>query len=337
MNPTPVTHDRPEWQVLPGSSSELGESPFWSAADGCLVWIDIARRLALRYDTTTGAMDRWSLPAEPGCMAPAVRPGGEPWGWVIALRDGVWHAETFGGPLRLLAPPPYDPAHLRFNDGRADALGRLWVSTLHEPRTEAAAALYCLDLRDGRALPRLERMAGDAVVGNGLAFSPDRTTVYWADTTHHLVRAWDWEPAHNRLSHVRVFHQFRGKPQDWTPDVAAFSDDGSPQARAAALASYSGRPDGAAMDVEGCYWVALYEGARIVRLSPAGTILAEWLMPLLCPTMPCFGGPDLRTLYVTTAAYGRSAAERIALPHSGSVLALRVDVAGLPTAPVICA
>ena len=157
----------PSWHVLPGSQCDLGESPVWCPTDQSLVWIDIARCQVLRQDIATGAIDRWPLPCEPGCIAAAVRghAQGAPWGWVLALRDGIWHAETFGGPLRLLAEPPYDPAHTRFNDGRADPLGRFWASTLFEPRNAPAAALYCLDLRDQQTPGVLERMAGDAVVG----------------------------------------------------------------------------------------------------------------------------------------------------------------------------
>lgn len=328
----------PSWHVLPGSQCDLGESPVWCPTDQSLVWIDIARCLVLRQDIATGAIDRWPLPCEPGCIAAAVRghAQGAPWGWVLALRDGIWHAETFGGPLRLLAEPPYDPAHTRFNDGRADPLGRFWASTLFEPRNAPAAALYCLDLRDPQTPGALERMAGDAVVGNGLAFAPDCRTVYWADTTSHLVRAWDWDAPHNRLNRVHVFHQFQGKPLDWTADFAAFAEAGDAARRQAALRLYGGRPDGATVDASGHYWVAMYEGARVLRLSPQGRVVQELTLPAMCPTMPCLGGPDRRTLYVTTASQGRSAAELLALPHSGCVFATRVEVPGIEPTAVVC-
>jgi sugar lactone lactonase YvrE len=96
------------------------------------------------------------------------------------------------------------------------------------------------------------------------------------------------------------------------------------------LARYGGRPDGAAVDAEGCYWVAMFEGARVLRLSPAGEVLAELKLPVRCPTMPCFGGADLRTLYITTARENRSADELAREPWAGCVLQCRVDVPGLP-------
>ena len=93
---------------------------------------------------------------------------------------------------------------------------------------------------------------------------------------------------------------------------------------------YGGRPDGAAVDSEGCYWSAQYEGQRLLRLSPAGEVLAEVKTPVPCSTMPCFGGPDLKTLFITTSRQGRSAQELTQYPGAGCVFAMRVAVAGLP-------
>jgi sugar lactone lactonase YvrE len=96
------------------------------------------------------------------------------------------------------------------------------------------------------------------------------------------------------------------------------------------LQDYGGRPDGAAVDVEGAYWVAMFEGARLLRLSPQGEVLQTLALPVQCPTMPCFGGDDLRTLYITTSRNGRPADELARQPWAGCVLTLRVEVPGLP-------
>jgi hypothetical protein len=95
------------------------------------------------------------------------------------------------------------------------------------------------------------------------------------------------------MTNRRVFHQWPGKPAGWQ----------------FGMAGYGGRPDGAAVDVQGNYWVAMFEGARLLKLSPAGELLADIPVPAQCPTMPCFGGDDLQTLYITTARYNRPAAE----------------------------
>ena len=100
--------------------------------------------------------------------------------------------------------------------------------------------------------------------------------------------------------------------------------------KAAGQPGYGGRPDGASVDSQGNYWVAMFEGQRLLQFAPSGELLAEIALPVRCPTMPCFGDDDLKTLYVTTARHQRPRAELEALPQSGCVLATRVDVPGLP-------
>lgn len=302
------------WTTLDDSLCELGESPFWHPAERSLYWLDIPGRAVLRTRGEVGdgaTVQRWALPSEPGCMAPA-RKGG----LVIALRDGVYRAPHWEGALTLLAPADYDTAHMRFNDGKCDWLGRFWASTLNEAKDKASAALYCLDAREGRATA-LQRMAGDATNGNGLAFAPTGRTLYWADTAAHRIRAWDWDDEANTLDKERVFHQFDAKPDGWN---------------AASPVRYGGRPDGATIDAEGHYWAAMFEGGQLLRFAPSGRQVAAVATPVQCPTMPCFGGDDLKTLFVTSARKGRPADELEQRPASGSVVSMRVEVPGLPVA-----
>ncbi|WP_077000298.1 SMP-30/gluconolactonase/LRE family protein [Variovorax sp. KK3] len=292
------------WTPLNDSGCELGESPFWHPQERALYWLDIPGRAVLRTrgDIAHAAVERWQLQTEPGCMAPAA--GG---GLVIALRDGVYRAPEWGGALTLLARVDHDVRTMRFNDGKCDPLGRFWAGTINEAKDGASAALYCLDARDGT--PRLTRMADGVTTANGLAFAPDAATVYWADTPAHRVSAWDWEAQTNRLSHRRVFAQFESKVPG---------------------AQYQGRPDGATVDADGHYWVAMFEGAQLLRFSPAGEQVEAVPVPAQCPTMPCFGGDDLRTLFVTTARRGRLADELERLPGSGQVLSMPTKTSGLP-------
>ena len=149
-------------------------------------------------------------------------------------------------------------------------------------------------------------------VSNGLAFSPNGGTLYWTDTPQHRVMAYDFDASQGSLSRSRLFKQFLPKQPEQD------------------LATYGGRPDGAAVDSEGAYWCAMFEGQRLVRLAPDGRVLQELMLPVRCPTMPCFGGPDLRTLYVTTSREKRPPVELAAQPLAGCVLHTRVDVPGLP-------
>ena len=303
------------WQTVTPQKFDLGESPFWHPDEHMLYWVDIHARQVHRCNVFMGTVESWLMPSEPGCIAP-VRTAGQSSGLVIALRDGIYRAPQWGGPLSLLAAAQHDTATTRFNDGKADPQGRFWAGTMFEPRTHKSAQLFSLDGRGGEA-PALQLKAGDATIANGLAWSPDASTLYWSDTTSHTIRAWAWNSASNAMSGERIFKQWPAKPADW-------------QFGAAHAPDYSGRPDGAAVDVEGNYYVAMFEGARVLKLSPAGEVLRDIAVPAQCPTMPCFGGDDLKTLYLTTARYSRSAAELQRYPDSGCVFSMQVDVPGLP-------
>jgi sugar lactone lactonase YvrE len=300
------------WATVVAQADELGESPFWHPQERMLYWVDIAARRIRRVDPTRGEVQSWPMPSEPGCIAPVA--GG---GLVIALRDGIYRAAGWGATPILVTRFGHDVATTRFNDGKADPAGRFWAGTMYEPRDARKAELYCIDMRgaggNGGA-PIVELKAHNAVIANGLAWSPDAAVMYWADTPNHVVHAWDWDRDSNELRHHRVFKQFDAKPAGWRP--------GEP--------GYGGRPDGAAVDAEGNYWCAMFEGQRLVKLAPSGQVLEEVALPVRCPTMPCFGGDDLQTLYVTSARHRRPAQELQALPQSGCVISTRVAVPGLP-------
>jgi sugar lactone lactonase YvrE len=288
-------------RALPGvEPSLLGESPLWHPAERVLYWCDIAGKLLNRFDPRTEALSQWGWDTEPASVAPLLDGG-----LLVACRDGLWRLEPTTGERERVAPAPYDGAEQRFNDGKADPQGRFWVGTLDEPR-RPHGAMYRF------AGGALKRVFDGFAISNGLAWSPDGATMYWCDTPTHEVAAFAFDRAAGTLSSRRTFARF-------APPV-----DGEP------LDGYGGRPDGAAVDSEGGYWVAMYEGARLVRLGPDGAALQEIALPVRCPTMPCFGGADLKTLYVTTARAGRPADELERWPLSGCVLALKVDVAGLP-------
>jgi sugar lactone lactonase YvrE len=287
---------------LPGvPASVLGESPLWHPAEQVLYWCDIPGHALNRFDPKRGAHTRWPFETDLACCAPLLEGG-----LLLALRSGIVRFDAATGRSEsLLDTLPYDPRTERFNDGKADPQGRLWVGTIHEKR-EPEAALYRF------SAGKLDRMADGITVSNGLAWSPDARTLHWADTKAHAVYAFDFERAGGAITNKRVFAQFPPK----SPDQS--------------LGAYGGRPDGAAMDAEGCYWVAMFEGARLLRLAPDGSTSREVELPVRCPTMPCFGGADLKTLYITTARENRPADELAREPLAGCVLQMRVEVPGLP-------
>jgi sugar lactone lactonase YvrE len=293
-----------QFEALPVPACALGESPTWHPAEQALYWCDIPGRRLHRWEPVTASHRQWDFEAEPACCVPAM--GG---GLLIAMRDGVWRFDPASGRREAVTDPPYDPRVERFNDGKADAVGRFWIGTIYEPREPALAALY----RYSRAAG-LERMADGITTSNGLAFSPDGRTLYWADTRAHAIDRIDIDLATGALSGRRPFARFPARVADRP------------------LTEYGGRPDGAAVDSEGAYWVAMFEGQRLLRLAPDGSLLADIPLPVRCPTMVCFGGADLRTLYLTSARDKRPAEELAAQPMAGRVLQARVDVPGLPAA-----
>lgn len=287
-----------ELQVVHDQPMAVGECPLWNPAEACLYWVDIDGFAVHRLDPSSGAHRSWRMDSEPSALA--LHAGG---GLVVALRSGFVHLDTGSGAVTPIAPAPFDPATTRFNDGRVDAAGRFWVGTIYEPRDQQAAQMFCLE----RGAVRLV-WSGGMTVSNGLGFSPDNKWLYHADTTTHRIDRYAFDVATGRVAHPQRFKQFS---TDRTQD-------------------YGGRPDGAAVDSEGAYWCAMFEGGRLLRFSADGALLREIKMPLRCPTMVAFGGADLRTLYITSASHKRSTEERAQYPLSGCVLSLRVDVPGLP-------
>lgn len=271
----------------------LGECPTWSVDEQALYFVDIVAPALVRFDPATGMHASMPMPSSIGSFGLRERGG-----FVVALRDGVWLADARGRLERKLAGAPYDPAHHRFNDGRVDRQGRFWVGSMNEKRDASSGALYRLE-RDGR----LARVLDGVMISNGLAWSPDGRTMYHADTPTHTVRAFDYDASTGVPSRARTFVQWPGETD---------------------------RPDGCAVDSAGNYWTAFYRGGKVVQVSPEGRVLREFPFPGLCPTMPCFGGPDLRTLYVTSSRDNRPADELERYPQSGSLFAMRVDVPGLP-------
>jgi sugar lactone lactonase YvrE len=291
----------PDIQLAGANVSLLGESPLWHPVEQVLYYCDIPGRTLNRFDPRNGDLQHWKFDTNVACCAPMLDGG-----LLLAMRDGLFKFDPRTGERTHLLDAPYDPATERFNDGKCDPQGRFWVGTIYEPRDPALAALYCY------TKGALTKKADAITVSNGLAWSPNGRTQYWSDTKAHAVYAFDFDPASGDLHNRRTFASF------------------APKAAGAALDEYGGRPDGAAVDAEGCYWVAMFEGQRVLRLSPQGELLREVRLPVRCPTMPCFGGADLKTLYITTASEGRPAAELAVQPWAGCVLSLRVDVPGLP-------
>lgn len=292
--------DKYKFEIVHDEAMIVGECPLWHPVESAIYWVDINGMTVNRVHPASGKFSAWRMESEPSAIARDA--AGD--GLVVATRKGFVHLNTTDGSIMAIAKAPYDTTHTRFNDGRVDPQGRFWVGTLYEPRTEAVAEMYVLEKGMVRKV-----WGGGMTVSNGLAFSPDGTQMYHADTTSHRIDRYDFDGASGSVSNVHRFQQFS-------------TDKAAPD--------YRGRPDGAAVDSEGCYWSAMIEGGRIVRYAPDGAVLQEIATPFRCPTMMAFGGTDLRTLYITSLSHGRSDAEKADFPMTGKIVSVRVDVAGRP-------
>jgi sugar lactone lactonase YvrE len=281
----------------------LAECPLWSVAEQKLYWVDIAGCTINRFDPATGENTAWPTPCEPGCIALAASGG-----LVAALRDGFYRFYPADASLKRIADAPYDPREMRFNDGRCDAAGRFWAGAMYEPRTAERASVYCLERGKVRTGWGPEKNFG-VKVSNGMAFTLDNRNVFQSDTPNHVIYQFDFDVSTGTIGKR---HEFARKPDNRTE------------------ASYSGRPDGAAIDSAGNYWSAQYEGRCVLRYSTNGAITGVIHVPARRVTMVAFGGRDLRTMYITTAREGATPEELAADIHAGGIFACDMEIAGWP-------
>lgn len=267
---------------------EVGESPVWLRERGELLFIDVRGRRLHRFDPGRGSVTSLAVEEDIGYVAPT-RSGA----YVAGLRSGVWLLDENGRKQRCLANNPGDPATSRFNDGAIDPRGRLVIGTIDETKRQGSAGFYQLG-RQG-----LVELAGGIMTSNGAALAPDGRTLYHSDTPRFVIYRSDYDPETGEARNERVFARLTPTEHD------------------------RGRPDGAAVDATGCYWSALYEGGRVQRYDPDGRLLTEYSFPVRYPTMPAFGGADLKTLFVTSARRDGS---------GGGLYALAVDTPGISAA-----
>jgi sugar lactone lactonase YvrE len=217
-------------------------------------------------------------------------------GWLVAAGHRL--ALLDGEALRTVAVVARDRPGNRLNDCKCDPQGRLWAGTMSKERTAGTAALYRLEPGGAPA-----RAIGGTTISNGLGWSPDGERMYFVDSTTQRVDVLDFDGASGAIADRRALAEI--DPRD-------------------------GLPDGLAVDAEGGIWVCLFAGGALRRYGPDGRLEAHVALPVTNPTSPAFGGPDLRTLYVTSARHRLPPARLAVEPQAGAVLALDPGVRGLP-------
>lgn len=284
--------------VIHDVANGVGESPVWD--DGVLRWVDITGRAvhSLASDGTVTSHDTGDL----ACFLALRQTGGA----VVGLRNRLAYLDIETGSLKTFLEPEPERPENRFNDAGVDPVGRLWFSTMQnnitvaggpKAMTAVTGALYRLD-RDGSCVRVLDGIG----LPNTLAWSPDAATMYFGDTMTNRIRRYRLDPAGDILS----ADDLHGSPPD-------------------------GGCDGSALDAQGYLWNARFGAGCLIRFAPDGTVATRVDLPVINPTSCCFGGEDLRTLYVTSARFELTDSELAANPHEGALLALDVGVAGRPT------
>ena len=282
-----------EAQPVLACRNRLGEGPIWSTEEQALYWVDIVAPAVHRFRPENGVHDRWPMPEHVGSLS--VRSAG---GLVVALKSGFALFDPEAGTIEMIAEAEADKLDNRFNDGRCDRQGRFLAGSLTYSEDSPIGSLWCLDV-DHKATPVLNGIT----VSNGLCWSPDGATMYHVDTPTRAIRAFDYDEETGRPSNPRVL-------VETDPD--------------------GGWPDGSITDSEGCIWNSEWDGARVVRYTPDGKVDKVVQIPAKRATCAAFGGPDLKTLYITSAWDRMTADERKQWPRSGDLFAIEVDVPGLP-------
>jgi sugar lactone lactonase YvrE len=280
-------------EVVAELNSDLGEGPCWDHASQSLLFVDVTPGHIYRLDHATGALHRAEFGQEVGAAIPDSAGG-----LVVAARDGIYQADHSGNKVSLLAAVEADKPGNRMNDAKCDPSGRLWAGTMAFDFRQGAASLYRIDHT------AVTTMLTDLTISNGTGWSPDGGLMYFIDSATFRIDVFDFDGGTGDISARRPF-------------VTGTAEEGL--------------PDGMTVDSEGGVWVAYFGAGQVRRFAPSGQLDSVVDLPVRQVTSCCFGGRDLRELYITSAAYQLSAADLREQPLSGSTFRCTPGIAGLPT------
>jgi xylono-1,5-lactonase len=274
----------------------LGEGPCWHAPTQTLWFVDIKAPEVLRFDPATGALKRWPMPAQVGWVLPIA--DGQ---WLVGLQTGIHRFDPATGAVRLCLQPEAARPGNRLNDACTDPQGRLWFGSMDDGETQTSGRFY--RAQQGRCE---DTGLAPVCITNGPAVSGDGRLLAHTDTLGRVI------------------------------SMADIASDGSVGAARefARIGDADGYPDGPVFDSEGALWTGLFFGGAVRCYSAQGQVLHHLPFPVSSITKLAFGGPDLRTVYATTARKGMSAEMLAQQPHAGDLFAFRVEVPGLPVTPL---
>jgi sugar lactone lactonase YvrE len=273
---------------------QIAEGPVWDGRTGTLLWVDIPNGVICRRRAESVVSDRVAVGEQVGCVALTAVPDVV----VAALRSGWYWVNLESGVRRLIAKPEPADRRCRFNDGAVDPAGRLWTGSLHDGETEPVGRLYCLGA--GLAVTVMDE---GFICSNGIDWSLDCRWMYFVDSRRDTIFRYSYDGSTGKIG-----------PREPFIDTSALA----------------GVPDGLTVDADGVIWCAFWDGGAIRAFGPDGALLDTLPIPAARPTSITFGGPDLRTMYVTTAAMGPSGRQIAGGREAGSVLTITGSSAGRP-------
>jgi sugar lactone lactonase YvrE len=273
----------------------LGEGPSWSVAEQALYWVDIRAPAVRRWTLATGQVQSWDMPEPVSCLTPRAKGG-----LLVALKSGPAAFDPATGAVEPFATAPGHGPSLRFNDGKCDRQGRLWVGTMS--MAEGSGELGRVYRLDDRGM---QTMLEGVAIPNCLCWSPDGRTMYFSDSPKRVIWAFPYDPDTGAIGERRVFANIDA------PMVA----------------------DGGTVDSEGYLWSANYHGWRVTRFTPDGRVDRIVELPAAQITCCAFGGADLKTLFITSATQNLTPEALAAQPQAGALWAIDLEVPGLPETP----
>lgn len=268
----------------------VGEGPFWDAAEQKLYFVDIVNKQVKIYSPASKSVE--TVQFEQEISAVFLDQQSE---LIVAARDGIFRASRDGFLQTLLAPIELEDTSIRCNDGKCDANGRMWVGTMAFDFTEGAATLFTFDSKI------LKEVVPDLTVSNGIGWSLDQTKMYFIDSVTKRVDIFDFDLERGELKNRRVFVSLT--------DLDAF-------------------PDGLTTDEDGGVWVALFGGGEVRRFDANGNLTHIVELPVRQVTSCCFGGGDMSELFITTAQNGMDSEALTREPLAGSLFRVQTSFKG---------
>lgn len=280
-----------EWNCIWEAGAELGEGVFWHDTEQAVYWIDIIGSRLHRL-SENGEQRSWHFPGSLSSAVPC-REGG----LLATFQNGVAHIDPSSETVTPLIALEEDLPTNRFNDGCSDTRGQYWFGSMDNDQVQASGRFYCLDTHG--EVHRLDSF-GHMIIANGPTFSLDGRWVYFTDTVAGKI--------------FRAQLDDQGRPGGAVLHIAFGKNDG--------------HPDGMCTDTEGGLWVCHWGAGRVSRFNASGELDRSFDLPVPNITKCCFGGKNMQTLYITTAATGLGADELDCYPLSGGLFALHVPFSG---------